>query len=80
MTCPLTDNLHREEQTGASSHVGNHTAVLAAVLRSDFLYLQVLTPSQPLDTTSRLIKQEEEETETVCETEETACCQNLLFY
>lgn len=50
----LTENLHSEKQTGASSDVRDHTAVLAAVLRPDFLYLEVLTPCQPLDTTSQL--------------------------
>lgn len=40
----LTENLHCEKQTRASSHVGDHTAVKATVLRLDFLYLQVLTP------------------------------------
>lgn len=51
----LTENLHCEEETCASSHVGDHTAVLATVLRRDFLDLQVLTSCQPLDTPTQLI-------------------------
>lgn len=56
----LTENLHSEKQTVASSHVGDHTAVLAAVLRPHFLYLQVLTSCQPLDTTAQLMEQVED--------------------
>lgn len=55
VTGRLTENFHCEKETVTSSHVGDHTAVLAAVLRPDLLYLQVLTPSQPLDTTTRLM-------------------------
>lgn len=55
LTGQLTENLHCEKQAGASSHVGDHTAVMAAVLRPDFLYLQVLTPCQLLDTTTQLM-------------------------
>lgn len=51
----LTDDLHREEQTGAPGHVGDHTAVMATVFRPDFLYLQVLTACQPLDATAQLM-------------------------
>lgn len=59
MTSILTENFHSEEETAASSYVGNHTAILAAILRPDFLYLQVLTPCQLLDTTTQLIQQKE---------------------
>lgn len=51
----LTDDLHREKQTGASGHVGDHAAVMATVFRPDFLDLQVLAPRQALDATAQLV-------------------------
>lgn len=59
----LTENFHSEKETVATSHVGYHTAVEAAVLRSDLLYLQVLTPCQLLDSTTQLSERENREKE-----------------
>lgn len=59
LTGQPTENLHCEKQTGASSHVGDDTTVMAAVLRFDLLYLQVLPSCQPLESTAQLMKQEE---------------------
>lgn len=54
LTEGFTENFHGEKETGASGHVGDHTAVLAAVFRPHFLDLEVLPPGQPLNTTPQL--------------------------
>lgn len=51
----FTENLHSEEEAGAPGQVGDHTAVLSTVLRHDSLYLQVLSPRQPLNAPTQLI-------------------------
>jgi len=50
----LTEDLHGEEEAGAARHVGDHAAVVSAVLGAHVRHLQVLPPRQPLHAPAQL--------------------------